>query len=227
MDFTDRLAYSGPPPVFSPDRKLLASADGYRLVVRAADSLAVVCLASCLDRIEALAWSPDSDHILCGLFKRATVQVFCASDPDWACTIAEGPAGVAAARWTPDGRHILLTADFNLRLSVWSLVDQSCQYLRGPKHAAAGLAFSPDGAQLAVLHVRGRQGRRREDGGSAGCATVVVPWCLLPLRCRLQHSCPCRLGAAVAMAPLGPVATCLAPPAPQPSLPPTAHHAAL
>ena len=154
MDFTDRLACSGPPPVFSPDRKLLASADGYRLVVRAADSLAVVCLASCLDRIEALAWSPDSDHILCGLFKRATVQVFCVSDPDWTCSIAEGPAGVTAARWTPDGRHILLTADFNLRLSVWSLVDQSCQYLRGPKHAAAGLAFSPDGAQLAVLHVR-------------------------------------------------------------------------
>ena len=154
MDFTDRLACSGPPPVFSPDRKLLASADGYRLVVRAADTLAVVCLASCLDRIETLAWSPDSDHILCGLFKRATVQVFCVSDPDWACSIAEGPAGVTAARWTPDGRHILLTADFNLRLSVWSLVDQSCQYLKGPKHAAAGLAFSPDGTQLAVMHVR-------------------------------------------------------------------------
>lgn len=154
MDFTDRLACSGPPPVFSPDRKLLASADGYRLVVRAADTLAVVCLASCLDRIETLAWSPDSDHILCGLFKRATVQVFCVSDPDWACSIAEGPAGVTDARWTPDGRHILLTADFNLRLSVWSLVDQSCQYLKGPKHAAAGLAFSPDGTQLAVMHVR-------------------------------------------------------------------------
>lgn len=168
MDFTDKLACSGPAPVFSPDRKLLASADGYRLVVRAADSLAVVCLASCLDRIESLAWSPDSDHILCGLFRRATVQVFCVSDPDWACSIAEGPAGVTAARWTPDGRHILLTADFNLRLSVWSLVDQACVYLRGPKHAAAGLQFSPDGDALAVLHVRfrgvGREGRAHADG---------------------------------------------------------------
>lgn len=79
MDFTDRLAYSGPQPVFSPNRRLLASADGYRLVVRAADSLAVVALCSCLDRIENIAWSPDSDHLLCGLFHRATVQVFCVS----------------------------------------------------------------------------------------------------------------------------------------------------
>lgn len=116
MDFTDKLACSGPAPAFSPDRRLLAAADGYRLVVRDAESLAVVSLASCLDRIESLAWSPDSDHILCGLFKRASVQVFCVSDPDWACSIAEGQAGVAAARWTPDGQHILLTADFSLRL---------------------------------------------------------------------------------------------------------------
>ncbi|KAL4858112.1 WD repeat-containing protein [Chlorella vulgaris] len=152
MDFTDKLAYSGPQPVFSPDSKLMASADGYRLVVRDAASLAVVSLCSCLDRIESISWSPDSDHILCALFKRATVQVFCVSDSDWACNIAEGPAGIVAARWTPDGQHILLTADFGVRLSAWSLVDQSCAYLRGPKHAQAGLAFSPDGSLLAVAH---------------------------------------------------------------------------
>ena len=155
MDFTDAVSYSGPQPVFSPDRKLLASAEGYRLVVRAADSLAVVSLCSCLDRVESISWGPDSDHLLCGLFKRATVQVFCVSDPDWACNIAEGLAGVVAARWTPDGQHILLTSDFAVRLSVWSLVDQSCVYLRGPKHVQAGLAFSPDGSQLAVAHVSG------------------------------------------------------------------------
>lgn len=176
MDFTDKLACSGPPPVFSPDRRLLASADGYRLVVRAADTLAVVALASCLDRIEVLAWSPDSDHVLCGLLRRATVQVFCASDPDWACSIAEGPAGVAAARWTPDGQHVLLSADFGLRLSVWSLVDQSCVYLRGAKHAAAGLAFSPDGSQLAVLHVRQRGGAGRAGQGLCCCACSHVDW---------------------------------------------------
>lgn len=220
MDFTDRLACSGPPPVFSPDRKLLASADGYRLVVRAADSLAVVCLASCLDRIEALAWSPDSDHILCGLFKRATVQVFCVSDPDWTCSIAEGPAGVTAARWTPDGRHILLTADFNLRLSVWSLVDQSCQYLRGPKHAAAGLAFSPDGAQLAVLHVRWwlQQGMGWWWNELAGCSASLQS-------CRLQWVHVCCACWAWQPLPCCSYSACLfASKTPSPNLPCIAHH---
>lgn len=89
------------------------------------------------------------------------------ADPDWACSIAEGPAGITAARWTPDGQHILLTADFNVRLSVWSLVDQSCVYLRGPKHAHAGLAFSPDGRLLALAHV---------SSGGVGAAAMGACW---------------------------------------------------
>lgn len=100
-----------------------------------------------------MAWSPDSDHILCGVYKRATVQVFSVSDSTWTCTIAEGPAGIVTARWAPSGQHILLTSDFQVRLSVWSLVDQKCKYLRGPKHDKAGCAFSPDGTLLAVAGV--------------------------------------------------------------------------
>ncbi len=94
------------------------------------------------------------------------------TDPDWACSIAEGPAGITAARWTPDGQHILLTADFNVRLSVWSLVHQSCVYLRGPKHAQAGLAFSPDGRLLAVAHVS--SGRVRVRVRACGLAHEVL-----------------------------------------------------
>eukprot|EP00887_Chlorella_sp_A99_P007526 scaffold2.g7526.t1 len=150
MDFSDCIAHTCA-PIYSPDGRLLASAEGYRVVVRECESLAVAALFSCLDCVEELSWSPDSDRLLCSLFKRATVQVFSVSDSEWSCTIAEGPAGIVAARWSPDSRHILLTSDFAIRLSVWSLVDQSCQYLRGPKHAAA-LAFSPDGGLLAVAH---------------------------------------------------------------------------
>ena len=150
MEFSDPLA--GQLAAYSPDRRLLASAEGYRVVVREVESLAVAAVHSCLDSVEHLSWSPDSSRLLCCLFKRATVQVFCVSDSEWTCTIAEGPAGVVAARWSPDSRHILLTADFNVRLAVWSLVDQTCQYLRGPKHANC-MDFSPDGTQLVVAHV--------------------------------------------------------------------------
>lgn len=165
MDFSDVLPITGPAPVYSPDKKLLATAQDYRLVVRDVESLAVVGLFSCLDRVEHVAWAPNSDHILCGLFKRATIQVFCVSDPEWACSIAEGPAGIVNARWSPDGQHILITADFQIRLAVWSLVSQECEYLKGPKHPAAGLAFSPDGTQLAVAGVSAR-----------GCLASIHLW---------------------------------------------------
>jgi hypothetical protein len=48
---------------------------------------------------------------------------------------------------------VLLVADFNVRLTVWSLVERKATYLPGPKHAAKGLSFSPRGDQLAVLEV--------------------------------------------------------------------------
>lgn len=74
MDFSDAIVATCP-PIYSPDGCLLASAEGYRVVVRKVESLSVAALFSCLDRVEHLAWSPDSDRLLCGLFKRATVQV--------------------------------------------------------------------------------------------------------------------------------------------------------
>lgn len=151
MDFSDAIPCTGPAPAFSADKKHVACAQDYRVVVRDVETLAVVALFSCVDRIEHIAWSPAGDHLLCGLFKRATLQVFSVSDPEWTCTISEGLAGIVAAAWSPAGRHVLATCDFQVRLSVWSLDDQSCSYLPGPKHAHSGLAFNPDGSLLASL----------------------------------------------------------------------------
>jgi hypothetical protein len=59
----------------------------------------VVQIYSCLDKIHRIEWSPNSRYVLCGLYDRATVQVWALDDPDWACKIDEGPAGVAHCRW--------------------------------------------------------------------------------------------------------------------------------
>ena len=78
---------------------------------------------------------------------RAEVQPLCT------CT------GVQTAVWSPDGCHIVLVADFQIRMTIWSLKRRSAIYVRGPKHADRGLRFSPDGTLLAVAevgrHVRG------------------------------------------------------------------------
>ena len=56
-------------------------------------------------------------------------QVWSVSDTEWHCKIDEGPVGLAHARWSPDGRHVLAAADFNLRITIWSLLDRSVYYI--------------------------------------------------------------------------------------------------
>ena len=62
------------------------------------------------------------------------------------------------ACWAPDGQHILVVSDFQIRISVWSLVTKLCVHLPGPKLPASSLAFSADGCMLALAEVRARPG---------------------------------------------------------------------
>ena len=47
----------------------------------------------------------------------------------------------------------MLVADFQIRMTIWSLKQRSAIYVRGPKHAGRGLRFSADGRRLAVAEV--------------------------------------------------------------------------
>lgn len=62
-------------------------------------------------------------------------------------------AGVQSARWSPSGRHILIVADFQIRMTIWSLEESSSVYVTGPKFPERGCAFSPNGQLLAVAEV--------------------------------------------------------------------------
>jgi hypothetical protein len=106
-DFSEVYRSNGPSPAFSPNGRYLATAVDFRLVVRDVDTLNVVQLFSCLDKIQHIEWAADSDYLLCGLYRRAMVQAWSVQQPDWTCKIDEGPAGIAHARWTPDGRQII------------------------------------------------------------------------------------------------------------------------
>lgn len=149
MEFTDPYKQSGP-CCFSPNSQFLAVAVDYRLVIRDVLSLKVVQLFSCVDKISYIEWAQDSEYILCGLYKRPMIQAWSLSQPDWTCKIDDGPAGIAYARWSPDSRHILTTSDFQLRLTVWSLVNTACVHVQWPKHASKGVAFTQDGKFCAI-----------------------------------------------------------------------------
>ncbi|ONK73503.1 uncharacterized protein A4U43_C04F32290 [Asparagus officinalis] len=149
MEFTDAYKQTGP-CCFSPDSRFLAVAVDYRLVIRDVVSLKVLQLFTCVDKISYIEWALDSEYILCGLYKRPMVQAWSLTQPEWTCKIDEGPAGVAYARWSPDSRHILTTSEFQLRLTVWSLVNTACVHVQWPKHASKGVSFTQDGKFAAV-----------------------------------------------------------------------------
>lgn len=149
MDFSDVL--EGQRARFSPNCQFLATLDKYIVTIRDADSLEVVRTISCLDQVSAVSWSPDSQFLLCGQYKRRIVQVWSLTDSDWTCKIDEGLAGLAHAAFSPDSRHILTTTDYNLRTTIWSLVKKSVYYIKFPKFAGKGCEFSVDGKYFAVL----------------------------------------------------------------------------
>ena len=138
--------------MFSPDGTKVATVVDHRLVLRDAETLAVIFMQDCLAKIEHVEWSSDSDHVLCAMYRKGKVQCFRASDDEWRCLVDEGPAGVAFAKWAPCGTRVLCVTEFRLRVSVWSLVDTSCVYIRAPKFEdGRGLDFSPDGKFLAFV----------------------------------------------------------------------------
>ena len=113
-----------------------------RLVVRDVETLEIVHIFSCKDVIEKIEWSRDSKYVLCGIFKRGLAQIWSVEQPEWYCNVDEGPIGLACVRFSPGGRHVLATADFQLRITVWSLLDRSVCYIRFPKFTEAGLDSS-------------------------------------------------------------------------------------
>lgn len=115
MDFSESYKFSGPQPAVSPDGNYIAAAVESRLIIRNAVTTQVTQIYSCLDKISQIAWCPKSVYVLCGLVKRSIVQVWSVHEPDWTCKIDEGIAGAERVCWSPDGLHVLVVADFQIR----------------------------------------------------------------------------------------------------------------
>lgn len=103
------------------------------------------------DNVDFIEWSPDSKFFMCLLLRRKLVHVWSPEDTSWKCRISEGPLGLISACWSPDSRHILTTADFKIRTTVWSLTDKSVLYLKHAKLAFSERSFSQSGDYLAVV----------------------------------------------------------------------------
>ena len=81
------------------------------------------------DVASSLEWSPDGEYILIAVDKRAQAFVKSIQEPEWQCKIDEGLAGLAGCLWAPTSRHVITVSEFNVRLTVWSMIDKSIQYI--------------------------------------------------------------------------------------------------
>ncbi|XP_040049318.1 WD repeat-containing protein WRAP73 [Gasterosteus aculeatus] len=154
MNFSEVFKQSNQLCKVSPDGKYLATCVQYRLVVRDVSTLQILQLYTCLDQISHMDWSSDSLFILCAMYKRGLVQVWSMEQPDWHCKIDEGSIGLVSSRWSPDGRHILNTTEFHLRVTVWSLCTKAVSYIKYPKVCQKGADFSRDGCYMALAERR-------------------------------------------------------------------------
>ncbi|XP_077370708.1 WD repeat-containing protein WRAP73 [Festucalex cinctus] len=171
MNFSEFFKQSNQLCKVSPDGKYIATCVQYRLVVRGVSTLQILNLYTCLDVISHMEWSSDSQFILCAMYKRGLVQVWSLEQPDWHCKIDEGSIGLVASRWSPDGRHILNTTEFHLRITVWSLCTKAVSYIKNPKACHKGIDFSRDGCYMALAE--------RRDCKDYVCVFVCDDWHLL------------------------------------------------
>ena len=86
-----------------------------------------------------MEFSPDSQYILVVISKRNQVEARAVYEEEWACKIEDPILGVLNAKWSPDSRHILTFSDYQMRLSIYSLVDKSIQYIKHPKFTDKGI----------------------------------------------------------------------------------------
>ncbi|XP_053307920.1 WD repeat-containing protein WRAP73 [Spea bombifrons] len=154
MNFSEVFKLSNQLCSFSPDGKYLASCVQYRLVIRDVNTLQILHLYTCLDQIQHVEWSADSMFILCAMYKRGIVQVWSLEQSEWHCKIDEGSAGLVSSCWSPDGRHILNTTEFHLRITLWSLSAKSVSYIKYPKACQQGITFTKDGRHMALAERR-------------------------------------------------------------------------
>ena len=153
LTFSNKRKYSGI-IAFSPDSNYFAISKGIELVIYDNKSLKPFQSYSFCDFIEDIQWSNNSKLILIGLYKRARCEIRTIENQKWFCTIDEGIQGMKNSLFSPDSLHVLSICDYNIKLSIRSLIDKSLLYINFPKFSKKGLSFSTKGNFMALAERR-------------------------------------------------------------------------
>ena len=163
MDLNGAVSMNGALCTWSPNGRYLALvASKGRLIIRDSSDLQVlrseIVLFSANEHssnnaIDKVQFSPDSEFIFASNFKIGVTQVFRVLHSDWKAKITEGPGGLVDIQFSPDSRHLISFADFNVKLTIWSMIEKRTRYIKFPKSREC-VKFSDDGKYLAVVERR-------------------------------------------------------------------------
>ena len=150
MNFSSPIKYSNFFS-FSPNNKFFLFIKSLEIHVYETKSLTFLRKFSFNDAISSVEWSQDSNLILVGFTKMGVCEVKSLDNPDWMCKIDEGVAGMASCRWSPDSRRVITICEFNLRMTIWSLIDRSTTFINYPKYCDKGISFTSNNCFMGLI----------------------------------------------------------------------------
>lgn len=156
---TQSNLYDGIQVIISNNGSYQACINGSKLILRSLlnKENTILNVFQCLDKIDKIRFSPDSNLIFAQQINRSCVQIFSLKDFSWTCRINEGSIGIFDTHWFNDSQRIIVEANFGINLSVWSLIDSSQSIITYPKNIIENcdkkiLNFSSCGKYMVVLH---------------------------------------------------------------------------
>ncbi|CAG8434081.1 5284_t:CDS:2 [Diversispora eburnea] len=134
MDFTELYKHSLNLCKFSPDLKYIATAFENVVIVRDTETFQNKLEFVKNFRFQCIEWSSDSTLLLAANFNSGKIIIRDVNNPSWKKIIKEGPAGLLNVKWNPDGRSVMCFSDFQLRITIWSLMTNKGYCIQDPKY---------------------------------------------------------------------------------------------
>ena len=150
MNFSEPILHSGI-STFSPNSQYLAYSKSKSIIIIETVTATLFAHYEYNYAVASIAWSPNSQHILCTLKGQPVAVVRSLKMKEWMCRIDEGEIGLANVFWVPDSFQVISISDFQIRLTIWSLTEKSSTYIQCPKFSDKGYCFTDDGALFGLI----------------------------------------------------------------------------
>jgi WD40 repeat protein len=144
MNFSETLSNSGVLEI-SFDGKYIASSRGTNLNIYQTKGMDLVSSWPVSDIPYQIQWSPNNELILTSHPKKCIIQLFSMTNSEWTGKITVSPNGISGVWWCPDSAQVCVVTEFQLRLSVWNLIDMSVSHVKNPKFEDRAHGFTSCG----------------------------------------------------------------------------------